>query len=239
MIRNLKVLGLALVAVFAMSAMAASGASGQTNGKFTSDGPATLVGTPTGELGENSVTAFGQTVSCPNPIGTGHEVGSTMNGVPNGAISATVTPHYGVCNITPGFPTTIDMNGCDYVVVAGETVDVDEYAGGYKIVCPEGQHVVWTMYTNATQHSEGKPFCNLTTTEEAKTYTGLKARDTTNGTIDLIGTIEGIKVDKKKNERDNGILCPEKNNETAIAHLDVLVTGKNASGEATAIGLSH
>jgi hypothetical protein len=242
MIRNLKVLGLALVAVFAMSAMAASGASAQTNGKFTSDGPATLDGVNTGEELENSLTAFGQETTCPNATYTGHEVGSLTNGVPNNAGSATITPHYGLCNTTPGFRTTVDMNECDYVFHLGETTPVpgnDEYFINSTVECDEGKHIVITLFTNATQHAENKPFCNITVTEEEKTYTGLKARDTTNGTIDITGTIEGITVDKKKNTLDNGILCPEKNNETSILHIDVSVTGKNASGGATGIGISH
>ena len=45
MIRNLKVLGLALVAVFAMSAMVASAASA---GVLTSDGPVKIKATETG-----------------------------------------------------------------------------------------------------------------------------------------------------------------------------------------------
>jgi hypothetical protein len=52
MIRNLKALGLALVAVFALSALAASAASAQQGVFTSSDGTAkTLIGTETGGLG--------------------------------------------------------------------------------------------------------------------------------------------------------------------------------------------
>jgi hypothetical protein len=235
MIHKLKALGLALVAAFAIGAVMASGASAQFG---TSDGPVTLVGTMTGEANANSVTGFGFVVRCPNAVGTGHKSNTTPHElIPVGATSLTITIHYGVCTVG-NFPMTIDMNGCDYGVDAGETVGVDEYSGKYTITCPEGKHIVWTLFTNAAGHTENKPFCTITTTENAAGYPGIRAKDTTNGTIDLVGTVEGITAHKKSAGTDPGILCPEATTNTAVGHMDVTLTGKNSGGAPTAISIS-
>jgi hypothetical protein len=238
MIRNLKVLGLALVAVFAMSAVAASAASAQ-NGIFTSDGPATLTGTntePTKPL-ENSLTAFGKPVTCPNALYTGHEVGSTTKGVPNGATEITLTPHYGVCAVE-AFPATVDMNGCDYVLALRATTGIaDQYNLHSTVKCPVGKHIVVTLFTNAAGHTASNPFCDITITENAAGYTGLKVKDTTNKTLDITGTIEGIAADKEiisGTTTDIGILCPKESTTTAVLHIDV-----SAVSGTTQIGLSH
>jgi hypothetical protein len=236
MSRKLKTLGLALMAVFAIGAVAASAASAQ-NGIFTSDGPATLIGTQTGAANENSLTMFGKTVTCPNATFTGHEVGSTTNGVPNGATEVTLTPHYGVCTVNTGnFPTTIDTNGCDFVLAIKETTGVaDQYNLHTTVKCEAGKHIVVTMFTNAAGHTANTPFCNLTITENATGYTGLKQTDTTNKTLDVTGTVEGFVADKKSNAADTGILCPTEETKTGILHIDISAVDKNG----TQIGNSH
>jgi hypothetical protein len=238
MIRKLRTLGLALMAVFAISVVAASAASAQ-NGIFTSDGPATLTGTLTGGANENAWTFFGKTDVCVLAAYTGHEVGSTTNGVPNGATEITLTPHYGTCAINNGaFPTTTDMNGCDYIFALRATTAVaDQYNLHTTIKCPAGKHIVTTMFTNAAGHTANTPFCHITITENAAGYAGLKATDTTNKVIDITGTIEGVSADKEiisSTTPDTGILCPKETTNTGIFHIDMsLVAGS------TQIGLSH
>jgi hypothetical protein len=239
MIRNLKALGLALVAVFAMSAVAASAASAQ-NGIFTSDGPATLIGTQTGAAVENSLTAFGKKLMCKNATYTGHKVNVTPHeAIPNGATEITLTPHYGVCELET-FPATVDMNGCDYDLKLTETTPTvaDSYFVDAKVTCPVGKHIVVTLFTSAAGHTANNPFCHITITENPAGYTGLKAVDTTNKTIDLTGTIEGIEADKgiiSGTTPDVGILCPTETTKTGILHIDVSAVDKNG----TQIGLSH
>jgi hypothetical protein len=102
MIRNLKALGLALVAVFALSAVAASAASAQ-QGFITSTGPVTLDGVEDGTnyFEIHNLEPFGKVrVECPGSTFKGHEVGSTK-GIPSGAKTATITPNYNnlTCNI--------------------------------------------------------------------------------------------------------------------------------------------
>src|SRR3977135_629694 len=89
-IHKLKVLGLALVAVFAMSAVAVSGASAATPGELTSDGTVTISGT---SAGEKFTFEPGQESNC-NAV---HTVGTVG-----------VTPHTGVVTGT-GITTLTDQ----------------------------------------------------------------------------------------------------------------------------------
>jgi hypothetical protein len=234
MSQRLKALVLALLSVCAIGAVATSAASAQ---KGTSDGPVTLVGTITGAQNDNSVTAFGGISTCNNPIGTGHKFNVTPHElIPSGSTTVTITPHYGLCTAL-GFPSTIDMNGCDYGIDPGGTVGPDEYAGSYTIICPEGKHVAWTLFSSAANHTAGKPFCEITTTENPAGYPGLRVRDTTNGTVDIVGTVEGIGAHKKS--PTGSILCPAETTNTAILHMDVTLVGKNAVGQPTSISISE
>ncbi len=242
MIRNLKVLGLALVAVFAFGAMLASAASAQ-NGIVTSDGPFTLKGVNRAgsEEAANSLKAFGITLTCPNAAYTGHKVNVTPHEkIANNSSSATITPAYGTCNITGGLKGTVDMNGCDYVFDLGATTAVaDQYKVTSTVVCPAGKHIVVTLFTNPTFHAENKPFCHLTITE-VSSYDGLLLKDNTStpNSFALTGEIPNIEVDKEQisgTSVDPGILCLKENTKTAALKIDVTVT--EASG--TAIKLSH
>jgi hypothetical protein len=254
MIRNFKVLGLALVAVFALSAVVASAASAQ-KGMLTSDGPVTLIGTQTGEKNANSLTAFGGVVTCANAKYTGHKVSTaaetktkeemkepTHELLPSGAMSVTITPHYGVCNtnLIVNFSTTVDMNGCDYEFDLTETVTgtkTDEYKITATVECPPEKHIVVTMFTSATHPTSGE-FCKITITQKTS-YDGLIARDTTNGKIDITGTIEGIEAHKETTPWDESGLCSKQTTKEGILHIDATVEGLNSKGEATSIGISH
>lgn len=234
MTRNLKVLGLALMAAFAFSAVAASAASAQ-QGTLTSDGPVTLTGTETGE-NTNLLTAFGLTVKCPGSTYGGHKVGSTTAFLPSGSTTATLTPKYINC-VSGAFPVTVDMNGCDYVVHLGETTGgvAGTYGVTFDVVCTAPNVIKVTAFTNAADHTAGKPFCTL----EVKAQTGLKgahATDTGNGHIDLTGTVEGIHIARSGS---HVVLCPASTIATGKLDLDVTVAGHNEAKGATGISLSH
>ncbi len=238
MIRNLKTLGLALVAVFAISAMAASAASAQ-NGILTSDGEFTLNGAITGPEVENSLTAFGQVVTCPLAGYTGHKANVTPHvKIPNNSSEFTLTPIYGICKVGNTIKATVDLNGCDFTLDLGKTTGVaDQYAITSTVNCPTGKHIVITLFTNETFHKEEKSFCHITITEKAS-YDGLKATDTTNNSFDITGTIEGIEADKgiiSGTTPDTGILCPTETTKLGILHIDANVTA--AGG--TALKISH
>jgi len=130
MIRNLKALGLALVAVFAMSAIAASAASAleftATNGNY----PVKFSGTqPAAE--PHAFTADGFTTECKV---------AEFNGTQKAKSStSSATPTYKECEVagSGGFlSATVTMNGCEYVfdVSGGANATVD-------LVCPAGKDV--------------------------------------------------------------------------------------------------
>ncbi len=238
MARNLKALGLALIAVFALSAVAASAASAQ-NGKLTSDGPVTLFGTQTGAMNSNALSAFGGETTCNNATYTAHKYNVTPHAlIPNGESSITITPKYGLCKYTNGPVTwlvTIDMIDCDYALHLEGEKAANIYNTKTTIVCPAGQHITAKLYTNATQHAAENSFCHITITEKAGGYTGLTATDTKNGKVDLTGTIENISADKKGVE---GILCVEEMSNIVKIALDITLEGKDGAGKATPISLS-
>lgn len=236
MTRNFKALGLVLVAVLALSAVAAQAASAQ--GKLTSDGPVTLVGQVTGPVAENSFTMFGGSTVCPTLNIGGHEVAATPHKlVPNGATQVTITPHFGPCT-SLGFPSTIDMNGCDLVFDLKETTVLHTYRVTVTYECDVGKKPVVTIFSSAAKHTANEPFCQLEITP--KTDPGIQnvtARDTTNGNIDITGTIEGLEAHKKS--PTGSILCPSETTTAGVIHMDMRVEGRDGGGEATGISLSE
>lgn len=243
MARNLKPLGLVLAAVLALSATTAATASAQTNGELTTDSTSVaLVGKETGGTGSNAFTAFGGKMECPGTTYTGHKVltaaqteeGVKHTAIPVGASSITVTPHYVNCTIYSGasvFPSTVDMNGCDYEFHIGETnvSKAETYKIKTTVVCPTAKHIQITYFSSSTHAFR---VCTVTITHDPKGYDGLHATDTTNGKIDIAGTIEGIKADRSG-------LCGTLTDEKAIWHTDVEVEGRNEAGAATDVGISH
>jgi hypothetical protein len=225
MIRNLKTLGLALVAILAMSAFAASTASaGVTTGKITSDGDFTITGEKTGVGDANALTAYGSSVTCNVSTYSGHRTlteHETSTGVKHGfllsgATEVTVTPHYTECT------KHVIMNGCDYVIRDATTTGGvnGTYGVTADLECPTGKTVTVddTSIFNCDSHFG--------------TQTGLigaPLTDTGNGHLDLTGTIEGIKATNN---------CF---GETTTAKLDIDATIKahNTALGSTNISLSH
>jgi hypothetical protein len=235
MIRNLKVLGLALVAVFAMSAIAASAASAQ-NGRITSTGPVTLDATEiTTEV--NALTAFGGEVKCPGSTITGHEVGSTTKGVPSGAETATLTPDYNQAACVAVFSgtthkATVTMNGCDYVLHAGTTTGVaDTYSATVDVVCPAGASIIVDAYFAAS--NENLKICEITVGPQTG-LAGPTIKDTTTGDLEVHGTFTGIHASQ------TGAGCiGGSTTTTGQFHANLTVKGTNGAKENTAISLSH
>lgn len=236
MIRNLKALVLALVVAAALSAVAASAASAQ--GKFTTDGPFTLTASETG-VGLNAFTAFGIPVNCPVSY-TGHAHNVTPHAlIPSGATTTTLTPKYEPCTTSPsGFPGTVDLNGCDFVVHIGATTDqVDTYALTFDVVCPAGKEVTVTFFTNSPDHINGKPHC-IWHIKEQLGLKGLHITDTTNGTLDITGTVEKLHVTRVSPGNSHPLLCPSQTTTEGKIDVDVTVKGLNGGGGPTIITLT-
>jgi hypothetical protein len=124
MTRNLKMLGLALVAAFAMSGVAASAVQAESFW-FTSDGtPTTLTGS---QIGEDVIGFdFGE-LTCETVTYSGSITGTTST-------TATLTPTYGGCEVS-GIPAVVHMNGCDYLVHTHTKIGTS-YTVTTDIVCP-------------------------------------------------------------------------------------------------------
>ncbi len=229
MARNLKALGLALMAVFALSAVAASAASAQ-QGVLTSDGPVTLDMTETG-AGQNATTMFGEKIECQGTIYTGHQYNVTPHipiAVPTTLF--TVTPHYNNANCT-SFPgprkATITMNGCDFVFHIGNTVGADRYALTADIVCPAGQKIVKHVYL--APNNEEVPWCTHTIGTQFG-LPGARLTTTTNGAndVDIIGAFENIHVEKHG-------MCGAGTTNFAKWDVDLTVKGTGPGGVETGV----
>ena len=244
MIRNLKVLGLALVAAFALSAVVASAAMAQ-QGLLTSDGPVTLTGSETGAANANALVAFGLEIQCPGSSYVGHKAGSTTELIPNGATEATLSPTYKACVVAGlNWPATVTLNGCNFLAKTGETTGVgDTYGVSASLKCPAGKDVTLDIWTPGKDVAPNPPMCVIHFGETGnQNRTGAHLTDTTQGgtanDIDLTGTFTGIHALKTKSSEDP-ILCPEATTEKGELKVDVTVKGDNNLGEPTGIGLSH
>jgi hypothetical protein len=239
MIRNVKVLGLALVAVFALSAVTASAASAQ-NGKLTSTGPVTLDALEIfGKL--NAFTSFGGIVECPGTVMTGHKYNVTPHTfIPSGAETVTLSPDYATdecyAEETIGGGkhfATITMNECDYVLHLGTTTGVtDQYNVTADIVCPEKKSIIVDVYFSSTPTNEALKVCEITVGAQVG-LAGATATDTTAGTVTVNGTF------KKIHSSRSGAGCTTKATEEGEFHINVTAKGTNEAGGTTSISLSH
>jgi hypothetical protein len=114
MIRNLKTLGLAVMAMFALTAVAASAAQAV---EFHSEIENTTL-TASTEAGSNSVfDAAGASISCASATFTGTQAAKT-------SATVTVTPAYTSCTFLGVLNVPVEMHGCQYRFHAGGEVDV-------------------------------------------------------------------------------------------------------------------
>lgn len=235
MIRNRRALALALVATLALSATGASTASAQ-QGELTSNGPVTLKATETegSALLANSFTGAGASFTCDGSTYTGHKYNVTPHEpVAAGSTTFTITPHYTNClahvPILGTRPVTITMNGCDYVLHAGEATGGAEgtYAVTADVVCPAGKAVEVEMFkAGATEHVAESRICTIA----LKAQTGLKGphlSHTASGAddVDLKGTFTGI------HEERSGSVCGTGTATTAQLHADLTIESAEEQGE--------
>lgn len=157
MTRNLKALGLALVAVFAMTAVLASAAQAL---KVVMPGEgesitAWLTGETVAHEGISGLLhkftlAGGQGISCEEP--------TFVATVKNGNTSVTVVPTYDNCDAKIGNETlgaTITMNDCDYLFHGGVEVSSTTFKEGeVDLVCPAGKVVEIHVYKDVKHNEE-------------------------------------------------------------------------------------
>jgi hypothetical protein len=171
MIRNLKVLGLALVAMMAMTAVAASSASAV---EFHSDSANTVItGTQTGN---HVFDAAGSTITCKKASFTGTQEGAT-------AAAVKVEATYGECTFF-GVSTTVLMNNCRYEFKANGEVAVIDRVG---VDCNTSPITFRASFLGVS--------CDVKIGEQANlksvTYGGAKATEA-NGSITVNPAVTGI-----------------------------------------------
>jgi hypothetical protein len=197
-IRNLKALGLALVAVFALTAVAASAA--QAAEFHAEEAPVFFEGS---QVEQHIFTVDKGTVKCNTATFTGSSATATT-------ATVTLTPVYSTCKFA-GTAADVKMNGCDYLfhLSSATTATVD-------VVCSGGAEIeVESTTTNCIVHvpaqnglshvilaSEGTTTTRditATVTVAGIHYTEVGSEckfngvATTNGTYNGTATIKGFK----------------------------------------------
>ncbi|HET7120877.1 MAG TPA: hypothetical protein VFI17_06455 [Solirubrobacterales bacterium] len=139
MTRNIKALGLALIAVFAMSAWIASAAQAAPTVTLKDTNGAT-VGTAdfTGEEteGKHKFTVDGSSVECANVAFSGT--------ITDGETWTTVTPSYTECTAFGFLGATVSTAGCDYKLMANAENAADTYSGEIEVFCNTGNAITIT-----------------------------------------------------------------------------------------------
>lgn len=185
MVRKLKVLGIAAVAVLAMSAVVASAAHAATGKLTATEYPATLTGEQVG-VNKFVIAAGVRTVTCKK---------ATFHGtIKEAADPVTLTPTYSECHAAPNeIPATVTMNGCDYSLKAN-TVTSTTGTLTADLLCPAGKDVEIHLYENATKHKENSPLCQYTVKEQLNLPAGEYHNEGSGSTEDVTATLKANPV---------------------------------------------
>jgi len=234
MIRNLKVLGLALMAVLALGAVAASAASA----KFDSEAASTTVsGQQETEFEHKFKVEAGETEcktakfhSMSAQTNTGPVSGKAVAG---GFTSETLTiePTYSGCKNDLLGDMTVKMNDCDYRFTAGEGIEAGtRVKGEVKIVCHAGGKI-------EVFKTSGVNPCKITVGEqEVKGITYHNKETGANRDVTVEAGVSGLAYTQ------DGIFCPgnggkaEKAFANGTYNGNVTVKGEN-TGTSTPAGI--
>ncbi len=233
MIRNLKALGLALVAVFAMTAVLASASQAAVK-VTTGANPAILTGSVIAHTGITGLVhtftlAGGQKLSC--------EETKFSATVASGATSVTVTPTYNKCKAIVGsleVKATVTMNGCDYVFHGGVNVSTTTWKEGQiDLVCEAGKVVEVHVYKEL--NNENEELCTLTippfANKIANEYHNVAG---TPDDVTITTTATGIPVN-----RDGSLLCGAASTTATYTGSTTLTAFEDLSGtEGNPVGVT-
>lgn len=134
MTRNLKALGLALVAALALGAMTASGASASP-ALFTANVPAGQTASIDGsQVGVNTFTLNGLALTCATATANGKAITAGTS-----STYVTLTPAFGTCHVVVAGLTklvTVTTNGCGYTFNATKNTGGFKFSADLTIECP-------------------------------------------------------------------------------------------------------
>lgn len=223
MTRNLKALGLALVAVLAMGAVMASAASASFDSeieKTTIEGeqPAESKHKFTVEAGSTECsTAKFHSLSSTTTTGP---VTGTLSGSVYTSASLTIEPIYDNCTNSLLGEVNVKENGCHYRFTAGETISSTTTAGSVHVECHEGKVI---------EVVRASGFNPCTIKVGPQTLGGIVYHNEGSGsTRDVLVTanVEGLKYSQ------SGLLCPggTGNFENGTYKGDVTTIGTDEAG---------
>jgi hypothetical protein len=205
MTRNLKALGLVVLAALAAMAVTASAAS--ATAKFHSELPTHTVISGT-QVGEDVFTTNAGTVRCKK---------ATYSGLQSGAEAETVevTPSYSECTAFGFVNATIDVNSCTYKF--GITSTTPEPFEGHITICPNGGTITVTAFNCWVHVGQQGPLKGVTYTNEgsgktrdirvkvslsgihyvqtSKSFPGCEEKTFTNGTYTGEATVQGFSTE--------------------------------------------
>ncbi len=181
MIRKLKALGLALVAVLAMSAIAAS--AGQAVPVITGSGSIHATGERVGE----QFTIDGLTFTC----GVSHYSGTAVHN----SSTLRLTPSWTECKLGEAIPLAITTHECHYLFhgTQKDTVPSVKFTAHMDIECTGGKPI--TIVSTS-------PACKM----EVNSQTNLTTVEITNDATDL--TIQSNLAGITATVTEDGFLCP-------------------------------
>ncbi len=188
MIRNLKALGLALVAVCAMSAMTAAAAQAAGAPDFTAaEYPAHIEATKDGTVKQVFTSSIlGAKVRCENVGGT-----AVLENRSN-ELTATNLAFFENCLAAGVFPTTVNTNSCHFLFTVETTVTATESTGKVHLKCTEEpKSITITIFRVGapTPHVAADRRCTIHIPAE-QTFNGVTYRNIVTGNGVMHVTVE-------------------------------------------------
>jgi hypothetical protein len=221
MTRNLKVLGLALVAALAMSAVAASAASAVQHTVVTTANPTYFTGN---QATQNIFSTPAGEVKCNTTLFTGSITGTSNS-------SVETTPTYSGCEHSLVGAAPVKNEGCKYLLTGNTTEAGHEGHGVVHVVCGAGKHI-----TIELSGVFGLVNCNLTIGSQTPTKGGVNYTQQGSGTthdILVTATVEEIAYTKVPKSGGSGCGLVGGNGHDGKYFGSVTVKGFSNSGHTT------
>jgi hypothetical protein len=225
--RNLKALGLALVATLALAAIAATGSSAEEGkaASFWAAEGATQIDA-TGDGTQEFQTSIGN-LQCHDPAGEDTSLHGTAKYTEETKSLTGENIEYTNCT-APGpfgtnFPATVHMNGCHFTFTAGTytkeiTTGSDGSDGSVHIECPDEKEITITIFKASSEppHPEADRRCTIHIPEQSPKGT-VTFHNTTgpHDTMAVTATADEVEVTETITDNEGGIVCTQHAHEDA------------------------
>ena len=206
--RNLKALGLTLVAALALGSVVASGA--QAEGKFKAGKyPASLAGTSTGA----HVFSFAGGV---RKISCGESTFRSSEELTAESESAGIWWNYYLCSVNGGLPFRMSPYGCSLTWSVSKVLSPTTATGAQTYNCPGAGEFQFSIYANAEKEEENIPLCKYGIPSQGPLatigYENLGSGSTAN--VNMAINVSSIKVNVLKGGK---LICGALTGETTTA----------------------